>query len=106
MALTGEQIRQRLTEFAGGWSVYDGSERSGAHTFLDELFRCYGTERKGVATFEEPQAGKFVDLAWPGVCIIEMKRPSCSTAIPTCRTTDITREQPEDLLTSSKAITS
>jgi hypothetical protein len=76
VALTGEQIRQRLTEFAGGWSVYDGSERSGAHTFLDELFRCYGTERKGVATFEEPQAGKFVDLAWPGVCIIEMKRPS------------------------------
>lgn len=76
MPLTGEQIRKRLTDFAARWSQYGGSEVSEAHTFLDELFRCYGTERKDVATFEEPQAGKFVDLLWPRTCLFEMKRPS------------------------------
>jgi hypothetical protein len=76
VALTGEEIKHRLTEFAAGWSLYDGSERSEAQTFLNELFGCYGTARKDVAHFEEPQEGKFLDLIWPRACLIEMKRPS------------------------------
>jgi hypothetical protein len=76
VALTGEEIRARLTAFAARWSVYDRSERAEAQTFLNELFECYGTRRSDVATFEEPQSGRFLDLIWPGVCIVEMKAPS------------------------------
>ena len=76
MALTGEEIRSRLTAFAARWSVYEGSERSEAQTFLNELFACYGTDRSEVAHFEEYQAGRFVDLMWPRVCLIEMKAPA------------------------------
>lgn len=76
MSLTGEDIRLRLTEFVETWKDYDGSERAGAYTFLDELFQCYGTIRREVARFEDPQHGRFLDLIWDRVCIIEMKRPS------------------------------
>jgi hypothetical protein len=74
--LTGEEIRSALTAFAARWSVYEGSERSEAQTFLNELFSCYGTDRSKVAHFEKYQAGRFVDLIWPRVCLIEMKAPS------------------------------
>lgn len=76
MPLTGEEIRSRLGDFAAKWSVYDGTERSEAQTFLTQLFACYGTDREDVATFEEPQEGGFIDLLWPRVCLFEMKRPS------------------------------
>lgn len=76
MALSGEEIRQRLIPFAARWSVYDRSERAEAQTFLNQLFDCYGQDRSEVAFFEEPQAGRFVDLIWPRVCIIEMKAPA------------------------------
>ncbi len=76
MPITGEEIRRRLIEFASRWSVYEGSERAEAQTFLNELFRCYEQDRSKVAKFEEPQAGRFLDLIWPGVCIFEMKAPS------------------------------
>lgn len=75
MPLTGEEIRANLTRFAAHWSQYDRSERAEAQTFLNQLFECYGAERQAVARFEEPQAGKFLDLIWPGVCLIEMKAP-------------------------------
>jgi hypothetical protein len=73
---TGEEIRARLTAFAARWSVYEGSERSEAQTFLNELFECYGQPRSEVARFEHAQAGRFLDLIWPRVCLIEMKAPS------------------------------
>ena len=76
MALSGEEIRARLSAFAARWSVYEGSERSEAQTFLTELFECYGTKRSDVAQFEAPQAGRFLDLIWPRVCLIEMKAPA------------------------------
>jgi hypothetical protein len=73
---TGEEIRARLQAFAARWSVYDGSERGEAQTFLNELFECYGTKRSEVAQLEAPRAGRFLDLIWPRVCLIEMKAPS------------------------------
>ncbi len=76
MALSGDEIRARLSVFAAKWSVYAGSERSEAQTFLNELFACYGQNRSEVARLEEPQAGRFLDLIWPRVCLIEMKAPS------------------------------
>lgn len=75
MPLAGDEIRARLTRFAAHWSLYDRSERGEAQTFLNELFECYGSRRRDVAEFEAPQEGKFLDLVWPGVCIIEMKAP-------------------------------
>ncbi len=77
MALTGEEIRANLTRFAAYWSLYSGSERSEAQTFLNELFDCYGSDRREVgAQFEAPQEGRFLDLLWPGTCIVEMKAPA------------------------------
>jgi hypothetical protein len=76
VVVTGEEIRRRLVELAEKWSVYEGSERAEAQTFLNQLFACYGTRREDVARFEEAQHGKFLDLVWPRVCLIEMKRPS------------------------------
>lgn len=76
MALTGEAIRARLARFAGDWVVYQGSERGEAQTFLNDLLACYGTDRRDVARFEAPQEGRFLDMLWPGVCIVEMKAPS------------------------------
>jgi len=77
MALSSEEVRRSLVDFAREWSLYSGSERAEAQTFLNELFRCYGTDRREVgARFEEPQAGGFLDLVWPRVCLVEMKRPS------------------------------
>jgi MmeI, N-terminal domain len=75
--MTGEEIRARLTAFAARWSVYEGSERSEAQTFLNDLFSCYGMDRAEVARFEEQSGeGGFVDLVWPGTCLIEMKAPA------------------------------
>lgn len=75
MALTGEEIRARLARFAGDWVAYEGSERSEAQTFLN-LLDCYGTSRREVARFEAAQEGRFLDMLWPEVCIVEMKAPS------------------------------
>jgi hypothetical protein len=77
VALSGEEIRRRLREFAAAWGGYTGTERSEAQTFLNALLECYGTDRRAVgARFEELTSGGFMDLFWPGVCIVEMKRPS------------------------------
>lgn len=77
MPLTGEEIQRRLVAFAQRWDLYGGTERAEAQTFVNELFACYGQDRlESGARFEEPQAGRFVDLLWPRVCLIEMKRPS------------------------------
>ncbi len=77
MALSDEEIRRNLTRFAADWGGYQGTERAEAQTFCNELLACYGTERKEVASFEErTDAGGFIDMIWPEVCLIEMKRPS------------------------------
>lgn len=76
MPLTGEEIRANLTRFVARWSVRDGNERGEAQTFLTELFDCYGKRLSDVAEFERFQAGGFVDLIWPRVCIVEMKSAS------------------------------
>ena len=85
MALTGEEIRARLSVFAAKWSVYDGGERSEAQTFLNELFECYGSSRQDVASFEQRQGTTFLDLLWPRVCLIEMKAPSETAKLATHR---------------------
>ena len=82
MSPSGEEIRKRLADFAVEWRDYTGSERSEAQPFLTELLACYGTDRKQVgARFEERAGACFMDMIWPGVCIVEMKRPSEKTKL-------------------------
>jgi len=86
MTISGEEIGRRLVDFARKWSLYDGSERAEAQTFLNGLFECYGTDRLDAgARFEEPQFGRFLDLIWSRRCIIEMKRPSEAHRLSTHR---------------------
>lgn len=74
---SGEEIQKALTKFANKWAGYQGSEKSEAQTFLNMLFDAYGSDRLEVgAKFEafKSSAG-FMDLHWPGICIVEMKAP-------------------------------
>ena len=83
MAVSGEEIRRRFREFAAAWGGYAGTERSEAQTFLNGLLECYGTDRRAEgARFEELTGGGFMDLFWPGVCIVEMKRPREARRLP------------------------
>jgi hypothetical protein len=83
VSLSGEEIRRRLAEFAASWGGYAGTERSEAQTFLNGLLECYGTNRRAAgARFEERTGDGFMDLFWPGVSIIEMKRPSEAKRLP------------------------
>lgn len=74
---SGEEIQVALRTFVRSWIEYSGTERSEAQTFLNELFAAYGVDRREHAFFEQPQGtGGIVDCHYPGVAIIEMKRPS------------------------------
>ncbi|HET8680260.1 MAG TPA: hypothetical protein VFM54_00055, partial [Micromonosporaceae bacterium] len=50
---SGEEIRAALAKFAERWRDYGGTERSEAQTFLNELFACYGSDRKGIGALIE-----------------------------------------------------
>ncbi len=75
---SGEEIQQALRGFVGRWADYVGTERSEAQTFLNDLFACYGSDRRALgAVFEDFRSlAGFMDLHWPGVCIVEMKAPN------------------------------
>lgn len=78
----GEEIQKALVKLSKKWANYTGSEKSEAQTFLNLLFDAYGSERIEVgAQFEafKSSAG-FMDLHWPGVCIVEMKAPHISVS--------------------------
>src|SRR4051794_6445046 len=85
--MTGEEIQRRLVDFALKWRNYEGTEVSEAQTFLNQLFECYGTNRRDAgARFEDPQAGGgILDLLWPQRCLVEMKRPSEAARLPSHR---------------------
>lgn len=79
---SGEEIRSALVKFAAKWGGYAGSENAEAQTFLNELFEAYGSNRQTVgARFEDfKSTSGFMDLHWPEVLIVEMKRPSVPVA--------------------------
>lgn len=78
MTRSGPEIQAALQKFAEKWQDYSGSEKAEAQTFLNELFACYGSDRMAVgAKFEDfKSSAGFMDLHWPKICIVEMKRPS------------------------------
>lgn len=61
---SGSEITVALEAFVDRWRGYDGTERAGAQTFLNELFACYGTDPRAVgATFEHFAASSgFMDV--------------------------------------------
>ena len=74
---SGIEIQQALASFAAKWGAYTGTEKSGAQSFLIDLFACYGNDPAACgAVFEDhrPAVG-YMDLHWPGVLIVEMKKP-------------------------------
>ncbi len=75
---SGPEIQDALQKFVGKWGNYAGSEKAEAQTFLNELFAAYGSDRAEVgALFEDfKSTAGFMDLHWPGILIVEMKRPS------------------------------
>jgi hypothetical protein len=84
---SGQEIQAALQRFAASWADYAGTERAEAQTFLNELFACYGTDRKAVgARFEDfKTSAGFMDLHWPEVCIVEMKAPSRAATLHDAR---------------------
>ncbi|TNH25095.1 class I SAM-dependent DNA methyltransferase [Micromonospora orduensis] len=80
---SGEQIRSALVKFVGRWQTYAGTERSEAQTFLNELFECYGRNRKDAgALFEDAHSSTgIMDLHLPGLLIVEMKAPKETTRL-------------------------
>ncbi len=74
---SGPEIQASLRTLAAKWADYSGTERAEAQTFLNELFACYGSDRMAVGAHFEDFAtlAGFMDLHWPEVCIVEMKRP-------------------------------
>lgn len=85
MALSGPEIQDNLRKFAAKWQPFHGTEKAEAQTFLNELFACYGLDRlEAGAKFEDfMSSAGFMDLHWPGICIVEMKRPG--TILQTAR---------------------
>ena len=80
---SGEEIQHALRSFVDRWATYAGSEKSEAQTFLNQLFGCYGSDRREVGAefeFYVPTTGGFMDLHWPGIALIEMKAPTVPVA--------------------------
>lgn len=75
---SGEEIQVALRNFVNTWEGYSGSETSEAQTFLNQLFACYGSDRRELgAKFEHfVSMTGFMDLLWPEVCLVEMKAPA------------------------------
>ena len=77
-----QEIRSALVDFVAAWRGYQGTERAGAQTFLNQLITAYtgvsdpltlGVEHERHAARDAGQG--FMDLYWPDVCIVEMKGP-------------------------------
>lgn len=76
---SGEEIQAALRRFVSKWEGYQGSERSEAQTFVNDLFACYGSDRREVgAGFEDDRStgAGIMDLHWQDVVLMEMKAPS------------------------------
>ena len=76
-SLSYNEIRARLAQFAEKWKEAT-DEDAEAKSFWDELFTCYGTNRRQVAKYEVPVSKLdghkgFIDVLWKGKLIIEHK---------------------------------
>lgn len=77
MPLSWNEIKHRAIAFSRDWKGAT-SEKSERQTFWNEFFEVFGKKRRTLAAFEEPVkklSGNwgFIDLFWPGTCIVEHK---------------------------------
>lgn len=77
MPLSWNEIRHNAIRFTREHKDA-ASEQGERQTFWNEFFEVFGKKRRHVATFEEPVkklSGNwgFIDLFWPGKCIVEHK---------------------------------
>jgi len=77
MPLSWNEIRHNAIRFTREHKEA-ASEQGERQTFWNEFFEVFGKKRRHVATFEEPVkklSGNwgFIDLFWPGKCIVEHK---------------------------------
>ena len=77
MPLSWNEIKHRAIAFSRDWRGTT-SEKSERQTFWNEFFEVFGKKRRTLAAFEEPVrklSGNwgFIDLFWPGTCIVEHK---------------------------------
>ena len=76
-SLSYNEIRARLVQFAEKWKEAT-DEDAEAKSFWDDLFTCYGTNRRQVAKYEvavtklDGNKG-FIDVLWKGKLIVEHK---------------------------------
>lgn len=74
MALSTEEIKGNLTEFAVRWKAKQGYEKGEAQQFQLEFFSCFGSEVAEKVRFEEHKSGVgFVDGLIDDLVIVEMK---------------------------------
>ncbi len=77
MPLSWNEIKHRAIAFSKAWAT-ETREDPEAKSFWDAFFHVFGTQRRLVATFEEPvkklsgQWG-YIDLFWPGTMLAEHK---------------------------------
>ena len=75
------EVQLALRGLIEKWGNYAGTEKSGAQSFLSDLIAAYtGVDAMAAgARFEEfgvrDEGAGYMDLYWPGVCIVEMKAP-------------------------------
>lgn len=75
--LSLSEIRRRAVEFFQQWKD-ESSEDAEAKSFWDQFFQVFGQSRRQIARYEQlvMKAGSkagFIDLFWPGVCMVEHK---------------------------------
>lgn len=75
--LTWNEIRARCAAFAERWKNAT-DEDADAKSFWDDLFTCFGVNRRQVASFEAPVRmlngnRGFIDLLWKGTLVVEHK---------------------------------
>lgn len=87
--LSRAEVLQRAADFALKWEGEGGlkpqKEESLKQSFWRELFEVYGLPVEAVATFEFAvgnvrKTTSFIDLFYPGVCIVEHKSRGCNEA--------------------------
>lgn len=75
--LNWNEIRARCSAFSERWKDATDEEAE-AKSFWDDLFTCFGTNRRQVANFEAPVRmlhgnHGFIDLLWKGTLVVEHK---------------------------------
>ena len=77
MPLSWNEIKHRAIAFSKEWKG-ETREDAEAKSFRDALFHVFGTQRRTVASLEEPVKKlsgdwAYIDLFWPGTLLAEHK---------------------------------